>query len=146
MPDIALRLVLTMVFNGLSVLAFMWLRRELGTGREHSIELCVALITLDAAIYLGALDLCCMFWWPFMCTIEKSVYSFFGLLTLIAAIFIVNRERHAGVAEMPAGLPWREQLPHFYRQRGRFLAAAATMRFAIILLHAFWVARVPKWT
>jgi hypothetical protein len=136
-----------MAFSGVSVFTFVWLRRELRTGNEYSIELCIALFTLDAAVYLGALDICCIFWWQALCRIEKPMYSSLAILTVVAAVFIVNRERRAREGKrLPGGLPWQEQLPHFYREKGRFLAAAATMRFAIVVAHAFWVVRVPKWS
>jgi hypothetical protein len=147
LSEIAIRLLLTMMFSAVSILTFVWLRHELATRNECSIELCIVLVTVDAAIFLGALDICCMFWWDKLCVIEKPMYSSFGLLTVVAAVFIVNQERRVRFAPaLPEGLPWRQQLPHFYRHKGRHLAAAATMRFVLIVAHGFWIARIPKWS
>jgi hypothetical protein len=74
------------------------------------------------------------------------MYFLLAVTTLVTAYYIVKEERLAHQEyELPVDLPLWEQFVDFREKRGKHLAAAATARFAIVVAHFFWVARIPQW-
>ena len=134
-----------MMLNLFWLIVFILIRIGLGTQQEHSIELFLAIIGIDFAIALDAIDLSRIVWLPFIGEYQRPLFTAAILLVMIAAIFVAKWETRAGAANAPVGMTRWQAVQHLFWSKWRWEAFSALLRWATVTAHTYWIMKLPKW-